>query len=350
MTSSIAISTVFLFLFSNTGAVNALLESFGHRRAAVVQRLPGPAAHLSSALVGVGDNPVVGRRARSSGRSLWDWLSGPSVAMCVIIILAIWTTTGTFMLMFLAALQDLPVEIDEAAALDGVSWWQKLRLVTMPMLSPAIFLVTTLGPDRHLAGLRPDLRHGQGRPAGTTLTPAFLSYQQSFTLLPLRDGCGDGVHRLPHHRRPDLAAAAGHGRGPGVLARAPASDPGSEPAPGLHPCGGGEHPMSVVTRPPVDAPAADARTRTPASRRGAATRKAAAYTLLVLVAAVFIYPFLIQIATSFKTDPDAAAHPLSLVPEPVRPHRVEAHLRPDAGTRRSRCSGGSATRSSSPSS
>ena len=36
----------------------------------------------------------------------------------------------------------------------------------------------------------------------------------------------------------------------------------------------------------------------------------------MLVAAVFIYPFLIQIATSFKTDPDAAAHPLSLVPNP----------------------------------
>ena len=54
--------------------------------------------------------------------------------MCVIIFLAIWTTTGTFMLMFLAALQDLPVEIDEAAALDGVAWWQKLRLVTLPML------------------------------------------------------------------------------------------------------------------------------------------------------------------------------------------------------------------------
>ena len=36
----------------------------------------------------------------------------------------------------------------------------------------------------------------------------------------------------------------------------------------------------------------------------------------MLVAAVFIYPFLIQVATSFKTDPDAVAHPLSLVPNP----------------------------------
>ena len=61
--------------------------------------------------------------------------------MCVIIILVVWTTPGTFMLMFLAALQDLPVEVDEAAALDGVTGWQKLRHVTIPMIRPALFLV-----------------------------------------------------------------------------------------------------------------------------------------------------------------------------------------------------------------
>ena len=64
--------------------------------------------------------------------------------MCVIIILAVWTTTGTFMLMFLAVLQDLPVEVDEAAMLDGVSPWQKLRLVTIPLLKPALFLIIVI--------------------------------------------------------------------------------------------------------------------------------------------------------------------------------------------------------------
>ena len=87
--------------------------------------------------------------------------------------------------------------------------------------------------------------------------------------------------------------------------------------------------MSIATRPPVDTAPAPAPSPTSSRRRGPAARKAAAYTLLVLVAAVFIYPFLIQLATSFKTDPDAAAHPLSLVPQPVRPLRVEAHLRAD---------------------
>jgi multiple sugar transport system permease protein len=178
VTSSIAISTVFLFLFSNTGAVNALLRVVG---------VDGPQwfsdsrglLHIALGWVGAGDNPSWGQ-VDIFGRSLWEWLSGPSVAMCVIIVLAVWTTTGTFMLMFLAALQDLPVEIDEAASLDGVSWWQKLRLVTIPMMRPAIFLVTTLGLIGTWQVFDQIYVMGKGAPAGTTMTPAFLSYNQSF--------------------------------------------------------------------------------------------------------------------------------------------------------------------------
>jgi len=180
VTSSIAISTVFLFLFSNSGAVNGLLKLFG---------ITGPQwfsdsrglLHLLLGLFGA-DNPSWAQ-GQIFGRSLWDWLSGPSVAMCVIIILAIWTTTGTFMLMFLAALQDLPVEIDEAAALDGVSAWQKFRLVTVPMLRPAVFLVVTLGLIGTWQVFDQIYVMGKGAPDGTTMTPAFLSYSQSFTSL-----------------------------------------------------------------------------------------------------------------------------------------------------------------------
>ena len=74
--------------------------------------------------------------------------------------------------------------------------------------------------------------------------------------------------------------------------------------------------MSVVTRPQVspETPPVLAPRRSPGRRTS--PKRLAAYALLGLAAVVFIYPFLIQIATSFKTDPDAAAHPLSLVPNP----------------------------------
>ncbi len=177
VTSSIAIATVFLFLFSNSGAVNALLKVFG---------INGPQwfsddrglVHLLFGAVGV-DNPSWGT-TEVLGRSVWDWLSGPSVAMTVIIILVVWTTSGTFMLMFIAALQDLPVEVDEAAALDGTSGWQKLRHVTIPMIKPAIFLVLTLGLIGTWQVFDQIFVMGKGNPSGTTLSPAYLSYQQSF--------------------------------------------------------------------------------------------------------------------------------------------------------------------------
>ena len=180
VTSSVAISVVFLFLFQNSGVANALLGLVG---------IDGPSwfsdarglFHVLLGGLGV-DNPGWAQ-SEVLGRSLWEWFSGPSVAMCVIIFLAVWTTTGTFMLLFLAALQDLPVEIDEAAALDGVTAWQKLRLVTIPMIRPTLFLVVTLGLIGTWQVFDQIYVMGRGAPAGTTLTPAYLSYAESFRSL-----------------------------------------------------------------------------------------------------------------------------------------------------------------------
>jgi len=177
VTSSIAIATVFVFLFSNSGSVNAALKLVG---------ISGPEwfndsrglLHLLLGAVGV-DNPAWAQHA-VLGRSLWDWLSGPSVAMCVIIILVVWTTSGTFMLMFLAALQDVPPEVEEAAALDGATSWTKLRYVTIPMIRPVLVLVVTLGLIGTWQVFDQIYVMGKGAPANTTLTPAFLAYRQAF--------------------------------------------------------------------------------------------------------------------------------------------------------------------------
>ena len=187
VTSSIAISTVFLFLFSNTGAVNGFLKLLGINGP---QWFSDSRGLLHLFLEPFGASASSGwAQGQLFGRSLWDWLSGPSVAMCVIIFLAVWTTTGTFMLMFLAALQDLPVEVDEAAMMDGVSPWQKLRLITIPMLKPALFLVTTLGLIGTWQVFDTIYVMGKGAPAGTTMTPAFLSYYTSFR----SNGWGSGA-------------------------------------------------------------------------------------------------------------------------------------------------------------
>lgn len=179
VTSSVAISVVFLFMFANSGAVNGLLGAFG---------INGPQwfadsrglLHLLLGAVGVDRAPAALAGGGVFGLSWWDWLSGPSVAMCAIIALVIWTTSGTFMLMFLAALQNLPVQLEEASLLDGANRWQRLRYVTLPLLRPTLFLVLTLGLIGTWQVFDQIYVMSQGDPAKTTLTPAFLSYRTAF--------------------------------------------------------------------------------------------------------------------------------------------------------------------------
>src|SRR5262249_7467665 len=114
------------------------------------------------------------------GVSYWDWLAGPSIAMCVFIIMAVFTTSGTFMLIFLAGLQSIDESVNEAAALDGASRWRQWRHITVPLIRPTLFTVVTLGLigtwqifDQIYVGT-------QGSPVGTALAPAFLAFNTSF--------------------------------------------------------------------------------------------------------------------------------------------------------------------------
>jgi multiple sugar transport system permease protein len=84
------------------------------------------------------------------------------------------------MLIFLAALQDIPRELEEAAALDGVNRRQLLRHVTLPALRPVLFLVLTLALIGSWQVFDMVYVMGQGAPGNTTLTPAFMSYQSAF--------------------------------------------------------------------------------------------------------------------------------------------------------------------------
>jgi len=173
VTSSIAITTIFIFLFTSSGAVNQVIGWLG---------INGPnwfadASGIFSPATGAvpGDGPL--------GLSWAQWLSGPSVAMCVLIILAIFTTSGTFMLLFLAALQNVGSEIEEAAAVDGAGPFRSFFSVTLPMLKPTLFTVLTLGLIGTWQVFDQIYLTGGGDPGKTTLTPAFLAYDTSFANL-----------------------------------------------------------------------------------------------------------------------------------------------------------------------
>ncbi|MCA0179197.1 MAG: sugar ABC transporter permease [Actinobacteria bacterium] len=180
--SSVAISLVFLFLFAGSGAINGVLAWFGVHGPNWFAD-PRGLIHLLGDLVGVWniDSPPAGLAGtKVMNLSLWEWIKGPSVAMTAIMFQVIWTTAGTFMLMFIAALQDLPAEVEEAAMVDGANARQRFWNVTVPHLRPTILLVVTLGVIGTWQVFDQMYVMSQGKPSKTTLTPAFLSYQAAF--------------------------------------------------------------------------------------------------------------------------------------------------------------------------
>lgn len=176
VTSSVAITVLWLFLFSASGVVNKVLAFFSINGPNWFQ---DPRGVLHIILTGVGLEPVA-VDVRILGISGWDWLAGPSVAMSAFILMAIFTTSGTFMLLFLAALQALDPEVAEAASMDGANAWRSFWSVTLPMLRPTLFTVITLGLIGTWQVFDQIYTGTQGGPSKTTLTPAYLSYQAAF--------------------------------------------------------------------------------------------------------------------------------------------------------------------------
>ena len=179
VTSSVAITVIFMFLFSASGAVNRALAVLGGSGPNWLAD-PRGFIHIILGWFGVTSPPAALQASPLLAVAWWDWLAGPSVAMWVFIFMAIFTTSGTFMLLFLAALQQIDGEVEEAAMVDGATGWQKIRHVTVPMLRPTIFTVITLGLIGTWQVFDQIFTGTQGGPQSTTMTPAFLSYQTSF--------------------------------------------------------------------------------------------------------------------------------------------------------------------------
>jgi multiple sugar transport system permease protein len=154
VTASVAVVGVWMYLFSAGGLVNSVL---------------GPLAPDPS------------------------WLINENLAMPVIAIFVTWKQLGFFILLYLAALQNVPKELYESAAVDGASAWQRFWSVTVPAVRPATALVVILAL---ITGANlftePYLLTGGGGPNGASASPVLVMYQRG-----LQQG------------EPDFAAALG---------------------------------------------------------------------------------------------------------------------------------------------
>lgn len=179
VTSTVAITVLWLFLFSASGVVNEILSWVGINGPNWFND-PRGILHIAFGSVGVGSGPPVLTGNDFLGLSWWDWLAGPSVAMTALILMSTFTTSGTFMLLFIAALQNIGGDIQEAAMMDGANGWQRFWRVTLPQLRPTLFTVITLGLVGAWQVYDQIYTGTQGGPGKTTMTPAYLSYTSAF--------------------------------------------------------------------------------------------------------------------------------------------------------------------------
>ncbi len=138
VTSSVVIGIIFVWLFSPKGVINQLL--------------------------GLDVN----------------WLYNVKTALPTIMMVNIWSTTGTMMLIFLAGLQDIPQTLYEAAAIDGASRPQMFRYITIPLLRPVIFFVVTLGIIGTFQVFDQIYIMTKGGPLKATTTIVYLIYFWAF--------------------------------------------------------------------------------------------------------------------------------------------------------------------------
>lgn len=108
------------------------------------------------------------------------WLSGQESALWVIILLRVWEF-GAPMLLFLAALRDIPGELTDAATLDGAGGITRFFRITLPMISPVLFYNTMLAFCAAMQEFHAPFVITEGGPRGATTLLPLLLYRSAFT-------------------------------------------------------------------------------------------------------------------------------------------------------------------------
>ncbi|MDE8564312.1 sugar ABC transporter permease [Anoxybacillus rupiensis] len=147
LTSSAVLTLIFMWMYNQNGLINHVLAAIG---------LP-----------------------------TYNWLGDPKVALSAIMAMNIWSTAPYFMVIYLAALQDIPDSLYEAAELDGANALQKFWYVTVPYLRPVTSFVVIMGliGTFQLFDQSYIFSAGSGGPDNSTLTIVLLIYQYAFKTL-----------------------------------------------------------------------------------------------------------------------------------------------------------------------
>ena len=150
--------------------------------------------------LGIIDKPIVWF-GEDADRALW-----------AVIISIVWKVIGFGMLLFVAAIQAIPQDINEAAMVDGASYWQRVRRITLPLTARTILLVTLFSVIGSLLAFDQFFLMTAGQPFNQTASSVFWLYLNSFPYLKLGYGAALSlILALDHpclHGPSDVADAA----------------------------------------------------------------------------------------------------------------------------------------------
>ncbi|MGZ7442331.1 carbohydrate ABC transporter permease [Paenibacillus sp. TH7-28] len=120
-----------------------------------------------------------------------DWLGDPRYAMLAILLSTVWKGAGYYMIIYLAGLQGIPQEMNEAASIDGANGWQQFRHITFPLLAGSVTVCMVLSMISALKIFDQIAVMTDGGPGFETETLTYLIYKVGFG--ELRQGFGTAL-------------------------------------------------------------------------------------------------------------------------------------------------------------
>ena len=109
-----------------------------------------------------------------------DWLGNPSTALPAILLFVAWKSFGYNMIIFLAALQAVSRDLEDAARVDGAGAWMRFRHVTLPAIAPTVLLVAILTVAGMFQLFAEPYVMTQGGPARSTVTVLYFMFEEGF--------------------------------------------------------------------------------------------------------------------------------------------------------------------------
>ena len=106
------------------------------------------------------------------------WLDSTSLALPSLVVMSSWRNLGSLMIIFLAGLQTIPTEVNEATEVDGASAWQRFRHITLPMLRPTLLFGAVITSIGYLQFFEEAFVMTKGGPLDSTRSVTFFTYDQ----------------------------------------------------------------------------------------------------------------------------------------------------------------------------